>query len=76
MISFTPIEIMAAIAVLALICLAAVVIAFSLGRDSVNIDLEVKRRVIQPNLQFVGYQPRATTPPPMMPSPRIKRAEV
>ena len=76
MISFTPIELIAAIAVLALICLAAVVIAFSLGRDSVNIDLEVKRRVIQPNLQFVGYQRRATTPPPMMPSPRIKRAEV
>lgn len=71
MISFTPIELMAAIAVLALICLAAVVIAFSLGRDSVNIDLEVKRRVIQPNLQFVGYQPRATTPPPMAPPRKV-----
>ena len=66
MISFTPIELMAAIAVLALICLAAVLLAFSLGRDSVNIDLEVKRRVIQPNLQFVGYQPRTICPPPMM----------
>lgn len=70
MIAFSPFELIAAIAVLALICLAAVVIAFSLGRDSVNIDLEVKRRVIQPNLPFIGYQPRTIRTPPMMAPPR------
>ena len=70
MIAFSPIELIAVIAVLALICFAAVLIAFSLGRDSVNIKLETKRRVIQPNIEFVGYQPkvrRAQTPPPPPP---------
>ncbi len=44
MIAFSPFELIAVIAVLALICLTAVLIAFSFGRDSVNIELEIARK--------------------------------
>lgn len=61
MISFTPIELMAAISFLALICLTAVVIAFSFGRDSVNIELEIARK------NKAAYTGGFRSPPPPPP---------
>lgn len=53
---------------LALVMLCAVIVSYCLGSGSVNVELEVMRRVSSPNIKLVGYQPylrenvRAQTP--------------
>ena len=62
---------------IALIGLTAVVLAYFMGAGSVNVELEVKRRIKTPNIQLIGYQPycresvRAQTPPHQMPPRRL-----
>ena len=53
----TP-ELLAALFALAVLIFAAVIASYCLGAGSVNIDLEVKRRVKSPNIVFTGYQPK------------------
>ena len=58
---------------LALVMLCAVIASYCLGSGSVNVELEVMRRVSSPNIKLVGYQPyvrenvRVQTPPPPQP---------
>ncbi|EGI72865.1 hypothetical protein PH505_bb00130 [Pseudoalteromonas distincta] len=42
---------------LALVMLCAVIASYCLGSGSVNVELEVMRRVSSPNIKLVGYQP-------------------
>lgn len=65
---FTAPEFLGLAFALALLMFCAVVAAYCLGSGSVNVDLEVQRRVSSPNIKLVGYQPyvrenaRAQTP--------------
>lgn len=65
---FTAPEFLGLAFALALVMLCAVIISYCLGADSVNVELEVMRRVSSPNIKLVGYQPyvrknvRAQTP--------------
>lgn len=42
---------------LALVMLCAVIASYCLGSGSVNVELEVQRRVSSPNIKLMGYQP-------------------
>ena len=65
---FTAPEFLGLAFALALLMFCAVVAAYCLGSGSVNVELEVQRRVSSPNIKLVGYQPyvrenvRAQTP--------------
>lgn len=68
----TP-EFLGALTLISVLMFAAVLLAYAMGAGSVNVDLEVKRRVSSPNIKLVGYQPyvrenvRVQTPPPPPP---------
>lgn len=70
---FTAPEFLGLAFALALVMLCAVIISYCLGAGSVNVELEVMRRVSSPNIKLVGYQPyvrknvRAQTPCPASP---------
>tara|TARA_B110000211_G_scaffold212293_1_gene251851 strand:+ start:5390 stop:5629 length:240 start_codon:yes stop_codon:yes gene_type:complete len=70
---FTAPEFLGLAFALALVMLCAVIISYCLGADSVNVELEVMRRVSSPNIKLAGYQPydrknvRGQTPCPASP---------
>lgn len=53
----TTTEFLGALTFIAVLMFAAVLLAYAMGAGSVNVDLEIKRRVKSPNVEITGYQP-------------------
>ena len=66
----TTTEFLGALTLIAVLMFAAVLLAYAMGAGSINVDLEIKRRVKSPNVEITGYQPfinesmRTQTPAP------------
>ena len=54
---FTAPEFLGLAFALALVMFCAVIAAYCLGSGSVNVELEIKRRVNSSNIKLMGYQP-------------------
>ncbi len=69
---FTPTEILGISVIIALLAFVAILMAYSIGVGSVNVDLEVQRRVKYKQYVITGYQPgkeinHGNYPPPVIP---------
>lgn len=69
---FTPTEILGISVIIAMLAFVAILMAYSIGVGSVNVDLEVQRRVKYKQYVITGYQPRkeinhGNYPPPVIP---------
>lgn len=53
----TTTEFLGALTLISVLMFAAVLLAYAMGAGSINVDLEVKRRVKSPNVEITGYQP-------------------